>query len=135
MNRDEAEVHENDLALFVLSQHRARFRDSLAGAKRRKKFLLQDLGHFKYLDPRFAHSVPKRQQSASLLRELLKGKGAPDLCYVVSTDPELDGREVPLGEALERIVGITEGFASCIPGRLAYFEGEDRGMRYLLKRD
>ena len=35
---------------------------------------------------------------------------------------------------VERAAG-TGVFVSCLPGRLAYFEGEDVGARYVLERD
>ena len=38
-------------------------------------------------------------------------------------------------EALEKIVGLRMGaFISCIPGVLAYFEGEETNERYILER-
>jgi len=38
-------------------------------------------------------------------------------------------------EALGEVVGRQMGtFLSCIPGRLAYFEGEDMGFRWVLER-
>jgi hypothetical protein len=40
-----------------------------------------------------------------------------------------------LHEVLEAVVGRFQGtFVSCIPGRLAYFEGERENDRYILER-
>lgn len=42
---------------------------------------------------------------------------------------------MPLDEALRAVVGRGMGaFVSCVPGRLAYFESEEPGSRYLLHR-
>jgi hypothetical protein len=51
----------------------------------------------------------------------------------MSTISELDGQEVDLETALEKIVGSQEGaLISCVPGRLGYFEDEDG--RFILER-
>jgi len=64
---------------------------------------------------------------------ILKSKGAPDICYAISEDNELDGREIPLEEALKFIHGSGIGtLLSCLPGKLAYFEDEDE--RWILER-
>jgi hypothetical protein len=60
-------------------------------------------------------------------------KGAPETCYALSEDSELDGKEIPLSEALKEVVGCGMGtFLSCLAGRLAYFEDEDG--RWILER-
>jgi hypothetical protein len=47
----------------------------------------------------------------------------------------LDARTLPLKEALGLILGMSPGtLVSCIPGRLAYFEGEEKGARFILER-
>jgi hypothetical protein len=39
---------------------------------------------------------------------------------------DLDGREMPLGEVLDAIIGVGDGaFISCILGRLGFYEYED----------
>jgi hypothetical protein len=53
----------------------------------------------------------------------------------MSASSDLDGQEVDLRAALEDVVGYNDGtFISCIPGRLAYFEGEGPNERYVLER-
>ncbi len=50
-------------------------------------------------------------------------------CWVISEDPEMDGRELDLKAALEHINGRQIGtILSCVPGKLAYFEGEDEAL-------
>jgi len=40
-----------------------------------------------------------------------------------------------LEATLDETVGYVDGtIISCIPGRLAYFEGEENGARYILER-
>jgi hypothetical protein len=55
------------------------------------------------------------------------------MCYVLSEDGALDGKELLLADALGQILGRGMGtFLSCIPGKLAYFEDEDG--RWILER-
>jgi hypothetical protein len=43
---------------------------------------------------------------------------------------------LPLHDALLAIVGRGSGaLVSCIPGRLGYYEGEERAARVILRRD
>jgi hypothetical protein len=59
----------------------------------------------------------------------LKSKGAGLTCWVISEDPDIDGREIDLRTALEKVSGRGIGTVlSCIPGKLAYFEGEDETL-------
>ncbi len=82
---------------------------------------------------RYAAPIPAPYRLAPGLLQLLKSKGAPDLCHALSESDELDGKELFLAEALNFIVGREIGtFLSCIPGKLAYFEDEDNN--WLLER-
>ena len=128
----EREEHERGLSRFLVGEWRARFRESLAPGKRRDT-LRSQLPHLTHLDPRFATPA---DESASALVTQLREKGAEDSCYLLSEDPDLDGRELPLAEALAVIVdGHTEHatFVSCVPARLAYFHGAEPDDRYVLE--
>lgn len=61
----------------------------------------------------------------TIYAELLR-RGAADHCYVLS-DSSLDAQHVPLEDALNDIVGASDGtFVSCLPCKLAYFEARNR---------
>ena len=60
---DEREEHERGLARFMVGEWRARFRESLAPAKRRNK-LRSQRPHFSHLDARFTTPVPTRSQNS-----------------------------------------------------------------------
>jgi hypothetical protein len=129
------ELHERGLALFIVGEWRARFRESLAPAKRRNK-LRSQLPHFRHLDSRFATVVPTSEQTAERLGPRLRSKGAGDRCYLLSEDVDLDGRQMSLDDALLKVVGENAQlatFISCVPGRLAYFHDEEPDSRYLLE--
>ena len=125
--------HEEALVkAFIPSHRQERFLEIIAKPKKRAK-LLSQLYHFDDLDPKFMVAIPPNQHRPSALVRILKAKGAGPKCYVMSTISELDGQEVDLETALERIVGSQEGaLISCVPGRLGYFEDEDG--RYILER-
>jgi hypothetical protein len=127
--------HEEQFALsFIAPEKRPRYL-SLLESKRGRKKLLDTLNHCHDLDSRFAESVPAGQQSTQAIERLLKSKGAPDVCYVMSSNPDLDGREMSLSEALVETVGMDAGtLISCIAGRLAYMELEGFEGRFILER-
>jgi hypothetical protein len=125
--------HERGIILsFIIPVRQDRYLEMLAKPKRRKD-ITESLAHFKHLDMRHAVQILPRQQHAADIFQLLRLKGAPETCYALSEDSELDGKEIPLSEALKEVVGCGMGtFLSCLAGRLAYFEDEDG--RWILER-
>lgn len=114
--------HEQGLALFLDPVHRPRFREALRSPKLREK-LRAKLYHFAWLDERYSREVPTRPaaEMAKYLREL----GSHSTCFVVSSDEDLDGTEMPLLDALLRVLGDDDGaLLSCVPGRLGVYSGE-----------
>ncbi len=122
------------LARFFIPTKRERYVEMISNPKKRKKFL-QELPHFKSLDPRYLVPMPPKKLSPDQIAGILTKKGAPQSCWITSENSDLDGREMPLIEALKEVVGGQMGaFLTCIPGRLAYFEGEEMGDRWILER-
>jgi hypothetical protein len=130
---------------FITPDKRQRYLDRLRSAKTRQKFMNKHFHHMADLDERYAQKLDPgmplvewgKRHDAHLnkLYDLLRDRGAPSRCYVMSASSDLDGQEVDLREALEDVVGHNDGtFISCIPGRLAYFEGEGLNERYVLQR-
>lgn len=119
---------------FVVQDRRERYLALLGSARGRAK-LRAALAHFRDLDPRFARSLPPPDQTPARIAALLRARGAPDECVLLAEDEALDGERRALDEALRDVIGSGMGaFVSCIPGRLAYYEGEDAGERWLLER-
>ncbi len=125
--------HEEELVkAFFAPTKRERYLEMVAKPKKRRKFL-SELAHFKALEPRYCYAVPKTEHGADQIAAFLARKGAPRSCWVTSEDSRLDGREMPLVDALREVVGRQTGtFLSCVPGRLAYFEDEED--RWILER-
>ena len=119
---------------FVSRDRRDRVRGQLRNHKRRRKYL-DRLNHTPDLDDRFLYKVPPPQQHVSEILALLRKRGAPESCFAISGPDGLDRTELPLEEALSAVVGRGIGTVlSCLPGRLAYYEGEDAGERYILEK-
>ena len=61
------------------------------------------------------------------------------MCYLLSTDDNLNGRELPLDEALSTAVyddrRVHLHLASCVPGRLGFYVDSERyEARWILER-
>jgi hypothetical protein len=126
--------HEEKFArFFIVPEKRDRYLSLLESARGRRK-VLNGFNHCRDLDPRFAREIPSNEDDADSVARLLRKKGAPDQCYVMSDNDAIDGQVITLTEALEQTVGADSGtLISCIPGKLAYFEMEIDG-RYILER-
>lgn len=129
--------HEIEVAFvnaFVVRDKRERYRGFLAGKRRSK--VLDSLYHWDdYYSGRVVAIPPACQTRADILSKLSE-LGAPALCYAISNDRDLDARKMSLEEALRDVVGNGEHgtILSCIPGRLAYYEGQDPENRFILHR-
>ena len=129
MSQEEAFVR-----AFIVPHKQARYLDQLASRKARDYFLNR-LNHALDYDAAFAIRVPPSQQTAASIETLLRKRGAPDTCHTISSLAEWDGRDLPLREALDLVVGFSIGTVlCCVPGRLAYYESEDMSERYILTR-
>ncbi len=101
MNQSEQE--ESVVRAFVVLRKRERMLSLLANPKRRRQ-ALNELYHFGDLDDRFVVPVEPRRQTPEGIAEALQSYGAPNKCWVISTDDSLDGREMLLDEVLAAIV-------------------------------
>ncbi len=105
----------------------------LASSKNRYKFTSKFDHHGRdYFIPECIRSIEPRYQNPPNIADILRAMGAPETCHVIGG--EHDGKDMELLTALKQIVGYGTGTVlSCIPGKLAYFEGEIR-ERFLLVR-
>jgi hypothetical protein len=126
-------MHPHEEALiraFMAPERRSRWLEGLASAKRRAK-QLDRLNHCRDLDERYATELPSSTDVVALLR----ARGAPEACYVLSAIRALDGREMRLADAVrEAELGGWGTLLGCLPGRLAYYYGESGERRILLER-
>jgi hypothetical protein len=130
-------MHEEKLIKsFLLPERQPRYLALLSASNPKNRAKLRSyLAHCRDIDMCFAFRVPSKQQNIDDIYMRLKEKGAPDMCHVLSENIRIDNRELPLKKALEETIGMGMGtFLSCIPGKLAYYEGEEPGERYICER-
>jgi len=120
------------IAAFVKRSKRDRYRDILSNPRLRHKFTNQ-LAHFADFDPKYRLPIPSNKLFVGNIALELQKRHSPNIVFAISEDSTLDQKELPLVEALNRIVGRGMGTVlSCIPGRLAFVETEDE--RFILER-
>lgn len=125
--------HEQSLiAKFVKRSKRDRYREILSSPRLRHKFTTQ-LAHFADFDPKYRLPLLSTKLFVENIALELQKRRSPNTVFVISEDPSLDQKDLPLVEALKCIVGRGMGaVVSCIPGRLAFVETEDE--RFILER-
>jgi hypothetical protein len=127
------EIEKRLVAAFVIPQKRSRY-NSLLGSRKGRDKLRRSLAHSPDWDPRFVRQIENQKPHA--IYQALRNMGAPRDCYVLSENDRDDAKRMDLLEALVGSVGYGSGSViSCIPGRLAFYEAEGPGVRYILKRD
>ena len=120
------------ISAFVKRSKRDRYREFLSDPRHRHKFIRQ-LAHFRDFDPEYRLSVPSNKLFVDNIALELQKRRSPSIVFVISEDPSLDAKELPLVDALKQIVGRGMGAVlSCTPGRLAFVETEDE--RFILER-
>lgn len=131
---------------FIVKDHRERLLFELQmrhtpsrKVERRGRFLGRfSHGALKYLDSRFLTVLEPPNSDPAVILDILNREGAAQLCYSISTADAIDGRILPLREALKVAVGFgMPSIVSCLPGRLAYLETEQEigpPGRYILSR-
>jgi hypothetical protein len=110
---------------FIVPEKRERYSVLLASKKRRNK-ALESLYHTLEVIPELSTPVHNRDRDVETIENLLRQKGSGDTCYLISCESDIDGREMPLRQALEQVLAgyCIPSVLCCIPGRLAYYQGE-----------
>jgi hypothetical protein len=127
--------HERGFLVFLAEPSRRRMETLLELGEKRRRDVRSLLHHSVRLDPRFSQHITGSDAFSGPIEAMLRKRGAPSTCYVLAASSDLDGREMPLGEALDAVIGVGDGaFVSCIPGRLGFYEYEDIKSSYLLSQ-
>jgi len=117
---------EPTIRAFIAPEKRDRYTQLLSKPIRRQD-ALNTLYHAIAFDPRWAKSI----KSSSGVVEMLQASGAESKGYLIGTSK--DQCILPLDEAIAR-VEYESGIVVCIPGRLAYYCGENGERRMMLER-
>ena len=119
---------------FIQQSKQRRWLELMQSEKGRKR-LCSTLAHFVDFDPAAIVPIAPKQQHSASIHRLLTELGAPKVCSLISENTDWDGLEMDLNVALREIVGYGFGtIVNCVPGTLAYFEGEGPKHRFILKR-
>jgi hypothetical protein len=128
-------LHENGIINFIAEHKKERVAQLLADPKRRQK-ILNTLAHEKGMfDRAVIVPVPEGRDSAAGIYACLKDWDAPEDCYLISEDAEWDGKHFKLAGIIGEVMGTGMGtIVSCIPGQLAFYEGERRDRFFLINQ-
>src|SRR4051812_29884436 len=105
---------------FIVPAKRDRYATLLGNAKKRGR-ILDGLNHCHDFDPRYATALPSTADVPALLR----AHGATAACQVISDCREIDGRTMPIEDAVREAEASGSGsLLCCVPGQLGYYVGE-----------
>lgn len=126
--------HEDKMiSSFITKEKQGRYRFLLdSGDEKRRGECLNRLNHCSDLNPKYVSWLPSNADVVGLLKQA----GSPKQVYLVSGSSRLDGRTMPLEEAISVMPEYGWGtIVSCIAGQLAYYYDEEGVRRALLKRE
>jgi hypothetical protein len=122
------------ISTFVNALQRKHLIEILANPKRRHRATVT-LAHFNDFDPSAVVHLDSDAQTPAAIEGALRSRGAGESCHVISANRAIDGKHLPLKLALDKVVGHGMGtLLSCVPGELAYYEGESPADRCILAR-
>ncbi len=108
---------------FVVKKKQERYLYLVQSWKRRDRFL-RELFHFRDFDPACEVPLSGSADTADGLITELRKRGAKNDCYLISVRPDLDCTTMPLTNAIHTATSAKATIVVCVPGRLAYYEGE-----------
>jgi hypothetical protein len=119
---------------FMMRAKRGRYVELLNSKKGRLKFL-ERLYHFSDFDPSCIVELSCGSDTANGLIAELRRRGAAEQCYVMSVSEDLDGSIQPIEGLIREVFASVEGtIVCCVPGSLAYYEGDGPKNRFILQR-
>ncbi len=121
---------EKTIKAFIIKEKRDRYSMLLENKKRRNE-ALDKLNHCRDIDERFIRWLPSNADVVKILKE----EGSPEHVYVISDSKDIDGKMIPLADAVHGASMAGWGtIISCVPGKLAYYYDEVGERRGILKK-
>lgn len=125
-------VERRIVALFFQKHRAERFVERIGSRSGRRK-IWDDMRDTRYLDLRHVTLVAGRDKQSSAIADRLERLGIGDIVYLMSSDEDLDGREMPLREILRTVWGIEEVLGFCRRSEVGFFKNHEDDF-YILRR-
>jgi len=126
-------IHEEKfIRSFVRKEKQGRYLEFLPSEKNRWK-VTSRFDHSDDFDTALAIQIPPAQQKPDVIVTILRDAGAGELCWILSSNDDIDGKEMPLEFALREHLFREGTFFSCIPGELVLYSGEDINAIWVFK--
>jgi hypothetical protein len=107
------------VSVFVIPEKRARYAEFLPKPERRIE-VTRRFNHFFDFVPELSNQIPRR--TASEMASVLQALGAGQTAHVIGGRDEIDGKDLPLEEAIDAALADVGGVVvSCVPGQLALY--------------
>ena len=119
---------------FITSNRRDRYLTFIKSKKGRSKFLSTLYHHhINDIKPEHYRQISGRLQVSEEILKLIRTYTNEQECHIISARSSKDGQTLNLEDALNATVGQNDGtILSILPGKLAYYEGEEPGERYII---
>lgn len=115
---------------FVVKDKQERYLGFIGKDKTRSKFT-NELYHFKDFNWKMFREIPGSEYGRNAILARVNGKKSIKSCQVVSANSEFDGKTLPIGEAIENIVGEEGTILIFGNAEIVYYEGEAPDNRYI----
>ncbi len=124
--------HEEELVRAFIKPHKKQRYISLFSSKKGREKILKNLAHFKDFNFKLLQKLEASQQNVSYITSRLNKLTNKDVCYIISENARIDGKNLKISDALFEVVGSQMGtILSIIPGKVIYYEGEEKSERYI----
>jgi len=135
MNENEEKL----ITAFISKEKQGRYRFLLSSADpKHRQECLDRLNHCSDFNERYVTWLPRDPRSTTRNEEIaavLRQKGSPKMVYVLACACPVDGKIMPLLDAMDETTVAGWGtIISCIPGELAYYYDEEGERRAILER-
>ncbi len=118
---------------FIVPEKRERYLEFLSKEKTRHKITWY-IEQCADLEVKFKARIPISKQNEEDIYKILKQKGAPDNCYIISNYDDIDQKVMNLKKTIDEHTFDSGTFVSCIPGKLVFYASEEENGRFILEK-